>query len=1357
MGVNMGWFSELHFDDEKFAKVDVNKLITIPIKIRIKFSPSAYNDLKWVFIGEKVSVNKIIKERFSINKIYSAFISFQDGNSISENIFIEFDIFSNFRVLLSGFENNDAFICQKVVRLNKSYNRENIVKLQVQFEMVEDIAKNYSKNNLSNKIKGCKTFSNIFTLSQKEFDIDMKKLELWINYYEIVEINAKSQEQSVIVKSWRTTNINNQIKIFVNYINNTNYNFKGYSVELAEQEGNHSNYNMIGKVASLHKDYILVDISRTISRNNILRHRVKKDSELRIFNPITLISSQRIKEGIQKLLFGESANSNLVNFIFDPLKANNYKSNEKVMLDTNELLTKTLNIEQREAVEGVLNSNDMYLIQGPPGTGKTTVIAEICYQNVIRGLKTLIVSQSNLAVDNAISRIMHDPRVRVLRKGKTDLVEKEGEPFIEDNVVMTWLEKTADSCLMKKNQLKKQLELLNNTEIILLSIFERYSEYIKNYQELNNAEQCLNQLTVAKQRFNLLSNEFKSIYANSCYDAEYMIKKIMNFSQGDGDKLWQLAKELMPSVGDCYNRYKLAVSTAYDRIQNLQDIEKRYIVYSEKYKLLNKKLETLKIAFSDSLICELKEVYDNGTVFPTELYSQLYNVMDVIVEFRKNIGFYTLQIELLNSNYEKLVAILNDLKILRNCDLAFNTCQKKVLTGYDIESYSACIATCVKQQEQGKAIISKKPIGFMAILGGNRKWKKEVLCYASEMVNYLVYYKEILCDFNNKINCIIESEDYKNSISRFEVICSAILAHFNNEIYEINESKKTEESKIEWCWSEILLQFSELQNQFIQSIESLEFQYKTVESEVQYRSKEIEVNISEIKEYHIKLPFKLETEIKKLAHTDYEKYYKSVIKKRINNTDNRILIISEWIHFITINKKINYESLKRLYIDNANVIGITCVQSGSPKFTNSYPDFDVVIMDEVSKATLPEIILPALKGKKIVLVGDHRQLPQIIDQTICAEILKSGAYNSSEINSLKQCLFEKLYVKSNVNMKTMLTKQFRMHSDITDVINQFYINDGKLLLGNNNINDLRIHNCQGGDIGKENHILWYDISCAASNAEKRGFNDHSFYNDSEIECIKGILIELNKNLNTNDFNGKKDVGIITFYNAQVEKLEETLCDEKFKNSLNKIEIRVGSVDSFQGKECNIVIASFVRNNPNGNIGFSSDPRRINVALSRAQELMIIVGCSHTFANSDNKDASIIYSNIYDIIKCKDGIRSAFNYKETNSQSDIVQEAYEHTAIFQDEHMGFVLDASEFDNPEFNILDYFILKTIEVFGDTKIGSKGIAQTLCIDEVFVNDRKNRLIVDGLLNANSTTSLGITENGKKEIIRISNILKP
>ena len=161
---------------------------------------------------------------------------------------------------------------------------------------------------------------------------------------------------------------------------------------------------------------------------------------------------------------------------------------DNISLQPEDLLMKNMNIEQLSAVEGALNAEDLYLIQGPPGTGKTTVIAEICYQNAVRGLKTLVVSQSNLAVDNAISRVMNHNDVRVLRKGDSSRVEDEGLPFVEDNVVRTWIGCVSESAGKMALDLNNRLNKLKKEKSRLPDVLNAAEEAAANYKIRNDLE-----------------------------------------------------------------------------------------------------------------------------------------------------------------------------------------------------------------------------------------------------------------------------------------------------------------------------------------------------------------------------------------------------------------------------------------------------------------------------------------------------------------------------------------------------------------------------------------------------------------------------------------------------------------------------------------------------------------------------------------------------------------------------------------------------------------------------------------------------------------------------------------------------
>ena len=114
-----------------------------------------------------------------------------------------------------------------------------------------------------------------------------------------------------------------------------------------------------------------------------------------------------------------------------------------------------------------------------------------------------------------------------------------------------------------------------------------------------------------------------------------------------------------------------------------------------------------------------------------------------------------------------------------------------------------------------------------------------------------------------------------------------------------------------------------------------------------------------------------------------------IIDLETKNSQEYTKLIDEWNSRISAGEIGDKEEIKKTYIENANVIGITCVQSASKDFTKNYPDFDCVIVDEVSKATPPELILPLLKGKKVVLVGDQKQLPPMIGSETLDELIVS--------------------------------------------------------------------------------------------------------------------------------------------------------------------------------------------------------------------------------------------------------------------------------------------------------------------------------------------------------------------------------
>ena len=408
-----------------------------------------------------------------------------------------------------------------------------------------------------------------------------------------------------------------------------------------------------------------------------------------------------------------------------------------------------------------------------------------------------------------------------------------------------------------------------------------------------------------------------------------------------------------------------------------------------------------------------------------------------------------------------------------------------------------------------------------------------------------------------------------------------------------------------------------------------------------------------IKEYIGEEKIKFENEENK--YNEYKDLYKEVINYIGDNKDE-----------LLEDDRVKYT--RYLLNNNANVYSITCnANSRYLEEKNEYLkklglgdielkniDFDVVIIDEVSKANGVELLIPILYGKSIILVGDHRQLPPLFKYK---EKMFSGALDKEMLNKyealVENSMFKDLFKKARYN-KYMLVNQYRSHEQIMDVVNIFY--DDKLRLGNQKEqNEAKRHylnvSSNSYSLFEENiHTYWfnshYDVNRNVSyeRKKKRGsVVSTSFYNEEEIYLTKEILKSLDKGykglIDEGVLKEACSIGVISLYGDQVSELKKEVGKMKFE-SLNFNKNKVSTVDEFQGKEEDIIIVNFVRNNPLFEAGdFVKKFERINVALSRARKMLIIVGSKPFFTSlkirmesmDDNTSVSVrkIYKEIYD--------------------------------------------------------------------------------------------------------------------------------
>ena len=330
---------------------------------------------------------------------------------------------------------------------------------------------------------------------------------------------------------------------------------------------------------------------------------------------------------------------------------------------------------------------------------------------------------------------------------------------------------------------------------------------------------------------------------------------------------------------------------------------------------------------------------------------------------------------------------------------------------------------------------------------------------------------------------------------------------------------------------------------------------------------------------------------------------------------------------------------KRVYINACNVVGISCTDNMRNLDEAGFDAFDVVIIDEVSKATPPELLIPLMKARKAILVGDHRQLPPMFDEheKSYSELISDPESIPEDVRDLMtgenfthfqrmvtSSLFKEYFEAADESIKHSLLVQYRMHSDIMDIINRFY--DGRLQAGLSREQEDRLKShglafrgIDGGSfITKESHAYWVDSSSLPDGTpiyESFPGRSTSACNYLEIAAIIELLKRMAEEYKKAGYGKgkKKSVGVISFYQSQVNELRRRFKAAKKTFDFSAIDVDINTVDRFQGKEKNIIIASLVRNNAHARaskhvVAFE----RINVAFSRAQEMLVIVGAKHMY-------------------------------------------------------------------------------------------------------------------------------------------------
>ncbi len=996
---------------------------------------------------------------------------------------------------------------------------------------------------------------------------------------------------------------------------------KQYRKNLAKEEKDKTNFNFEKAIfAFLHVD-LLEDASNKIAQfeddvnedssewqsrsdkiNNFFRN-IPQGGFLAISLVGDLALLDRHKRAVSNLRQNEGCYAPyLSNYLFDINNANEPNNIEEIK----EWENNNLNDNQKLAVQKMLSAPDICLIQGPPGTGKTTVIAEACLQFAKRGETVLLASQAHDALDNALSRLENNPNLRAIRLAKDESrITDDGKEFTGINV------------------LEKQYTALKNYVV---------DEYLKPQENLNEE-----------------------------------IKKV--------DTWLKNAEFINSDLKQLRNQYaEIDISLKELKIQ-LKDRKKQFLRDKENYQNSTKTKEDIHylIQFLEGTRQDLPQSNNPLPKVCHELVKILCNLPITIKikqdfsynDFLSSPPYQTKILETLFKNWQLLVNHLPQISIDLN---RLNEMEDgKILdveTKFKINELKQEISQLQKRLDNDEDNLFTE-------------WKdkrKELINLQNTTTNYLTgeYYQ--LFDDGDKF---IKNEDLnelkellKERLNILQTQKNHIEAITNNLINELNKLHK-QLNPIQPN-EEILEQFRNQHASLQRKLDEITNKGKSKNQDAEKLLQSIDLN-----NYH-----KKELENENIVKEKFDNIIKQQSQK-LNNLQHELEAITNnnkefqplfdlWTDILSDplkRAKADWNDLKAPYIKSCNLVAISCNENERTLNDAGFDGFDVVIIDEVSKATPLELLLPLMRGKKAILVGDHRQLPPIFNEsdgfTFEEEVEQNEELDDNERQTnltkdnfkkfekmVTASLFKELFENAPDSLRQRLDIQFRMHPDIMRMINFFY--EGRLSCGNPDL--VREHNIEFKSknnvlLKKEDHVLWIDTTDDENDKHYSINQNTSNINQMEARLIAKTLVDMNRQAEKQGYNKKNKlkVGVVSFYQPQCRTIRDEI--RKINNRklrFNALDVEINTVIRYQGKEKPIILLSLVKNNGKDKsqkfrAGRANIARFefINVAMSRAQNLLLVFGARNMLENREVRlprmdrngyDNKMVYKNMFNYLE-----------------------------------------------------------------------------------------------------------------------------
>ena len=325
-------------------------------------------------------------------------------------------------------------------------------------------------------------------------------------------------------------------------------------------------------------------------------------------------------------------------------------------------------------------------------------------------------------------------------------------------------------------------------------------------------------------------------------------------------------------------------------------------------------------------------------------------------------------------------------------------------------------------------------------------------------------------------------------------------------------------------------------------------------------------------------------------------------------------LLADWRQRLETRPQILYPTL----IQMADVVGATCIGIATDARFEDLT-FDLMIADEAGQIQVMDLLVPLVRARRAVLVGDDRQLPPLVEEDIRARL---GHEDAALLPWLEQSLFERLFRRATTpdSRKVYLSTQYRMPPVIADFIGrQFYAE--------------RYHT--GVSLPHMDPFFSSPLVLVDTRHERKrrerparaAGGIRGYTNTLEAQVIVDLVRAYHRH--------GTEWGVIVPYKKQAAHIRREL-RRQGAWSASELQERVATVDSFQGKECDLIIFGFTRSNPHGRVGFLVELRRLNVSLTRAKRQLIVVGDTQMLTQARDVDLANLMQALVATVKALPG-------------------------------------------------------------------------------------------------------------------------